>query len=770
MIELVNVKKSYNKVDVLKGISLNFPSTGLITILGESGCGKSTLLNLIGGLDFPSSGSITYDGSIVTDLDEYRKNNISYIFQDGFLLKQETVFNNLYRYLMEIGIYDYSEAVFRINKALKLVKLERYKKHLVKNLSGGEAQRVGIARAILRNNRIILADEPTGNLDIDNARLIMEALVSLSKNSLVILVTHNKELANLYSDKIYKINNGLISNEYEPDKREVIDENKIYEDELKKVSIEDKNIKLNIFDMDSLDISFYSINGKVYYKSNRKINNIEESPYKVYEKRIEDKNKRKEVIEPIIYDDTKIYGKRNVLKEVNWYLFDKTKVSLLHHIFLVLVGILFFFLAYFMTSATTVDSNAVRYTDNAYLVNKNIHNDGRGRYIDNVRMAEYLAEGKIHDIVEEKVLDFYLFNTLYIKGKKVKALYLPLEYNDKELLCGVDHIDNKNDVLVSKAFADSLKNGISYEALLGYHISINGNDNKYNIIGVTNSNNYEVFYLKTNDIITGNRQFSFLGENKLVNVVKTFNDFSIPLKEGALPSNKREILALDNGKIKIGDKAGDYIVSGLYELDDSIEKKYEYVLSFDSINFKQDKNIINNKIFGSSSTKTLNYLFMMDEENSFLNVSKEKNYQESVFFGSMHDKLVGFVIPSVGILVLVLGYLVIMSNIMINKRLLSITFERIVGKKKFSVVSKVFITSLLESTIFIFIPYIITSILFLFVIYTNTYFNLGLLLLSPYARIWVYSIFILVLLYCLLFSLITMIKIKKTPANLMKSI
>ena len=161
---------------------------------------------------------------------------------------------------------------------------------------------------------------------------------------------------------------------------------------------------------------------------------------------------------------------------------------------------------------------------------------------------------------------------------------------------------------------------------------------------------------------------------------------------------------------------------------------------------------------------------MMDEENSFLNVSKEKNYQESAFFGRMHDKLVGFVIPSVGILVLVLGYLVIMSNIMINKRLLSITFERIVGKKKFSVVSKVFITSLLESTIFILIPYIITSILFLFVIYANTYFNLGLQLLNPYASIWVYSIFILVLLYCLLFSLITMIKIKKTPANLMKSI
>ena len=233
MINLIHVTKSFNRVQILKDINLDLPNTGLISILGESGSGRSTLLNILGGLDYPSSGEILYDGIKIKDMDSYREKNISYIFQDCFLLENNTVYDNLYEYLLLNGITSKEEVDFRIHQVLDIVKLKKYKRHFVKNLSGGERQRVGIARALLRKNRILFADEPTGNLDQTNARVIMRALKYAAKDALVLFVTHNKILAEDYSDKIYTIQDGRILKEYIPSNKGYDSSNRIYEEDLK---------------------------------------------------------------------------------------------------------------------------------------------------------------------------------------------------------------------------------------------------------------------------------------------------------------------------------------------------------------------------------------------------------------------------------------------------------------------------------------------------------------------------------------------------------
>ncbi len=278
MLKVKNLNKYYfkgskNELHVINNTSLELPKTGLITFLGHSGSGKTTLLNVLGGLD-SASGSICYDDLNVKNynmrvIDKYRLENIGYVFQNYNLLQDETVYDNLRLALEIFGITDQEEVDKRIEFALKAIGMYKYRKKMAYALSGGQQQRVSIARALVKKAKIIIADEPTGNLDSENTVEVMNILKKISKTSLVLLVTHDQSIANFYSDRIYQLKDGSVINSYDVDesgKLNVKFDNNIYLKDLnyKEDNNELGNIKI-YFDEDcKLDLSIIIKDGTVY--------------------------------------------------------------------------------------------------------------------------------------------------------------------------------------------------------------------------------------------------------------------------------------------------------------------------------------------------------------------------------------------------------------------------------------------------------------------------------------------------------------------------
>lgn len=201
MIEINNLNKSFGEHHVIKDFSYKIDDGKMIAIKGKSGSGKSTLLNVLGLLDVDYSGEVLYDKVQVSKLsekkrNEYIRNNINYLFQNYALIDSETVENNLLLAL-EYEKISKKEKKEKINQALEAVDLSGFNDKKVFTLSGGEQQRIALARIILKRGNIILADEPTGNLDKDNSDKVMKILKQLQKQGkTIIIVTHNDSFAN----------------------------------------------------------------------------------------------------------------------------------------------------------------------------------------------------------------------------------------------------------------------------------------------------------------------------------------------------------------------------------------------------------------------------------------------------------------------------------------------------------------------------------------------------------------------------------------------
>jgi len=238
MLELRNIKKDYITgdltVNALKGINLSFRKSEFVSILGPSGCGKTTMLNIIGGLDKYSDGDLIIRERSTKDYkdrdwDTYRNHSIGFVFQSYNLIPHQTVLQNVELALTLSGVSK-SERKERAKEALISVGLGEQLKKKPGELSGGQMQRVAIARAIVNDPDIILADEPTGALDSETSLSVMEILKEISQNRLVIMVTHNPELAEQYSTRIVRMLDGNIlsdSNPFEVEKEEIPKESKI---------------------------------------------------------------------------------------------------------------------------------------------------------------------------------------------------------------------------------------------------------------------------------------------------------------------------------------------------------------------------------------------------------------------------------------------------------------------------------------------------------------------------------------------------------------
>jgi len=224
MLKLINIKKDYlageNKVEALKGIDIEFRKSEFVSILGQSGCGKTTLLNIIGGLDKYSEGDLIINGKSTKefqdrDWDTYRNHSIGFVFQSYNLIPHQSVLQNVELALTLSGVSK-AERKERARKALEEVGLGNQLHKKPNEMSGGQMQRVAIARALVNNPDIILADEPTGALDTETSVQVMEILKNISKDRLIIMVTHNPDLAEEYSSRIIRMLDGKIIDDSMP--------------------------------------------------------------------------------------------------------------------------------------------------------------------------------------------------------------------------------------------------------------------------------------------------------------------------------------------------------------------------------------------------------------------------------------------------------------------------------------------------------------------------------------------------------------------------
>jgi ABC-type lipoprotein export system ATPase subunit len=223
MIELKNVSKQYISrkgvvTQALDNISLRFPSQGLVFILGKSGSGKSTLMNILGGLDTVSSGDFIINGENIAkysqvDLDHYRNAHVGFVFQDFNIIETFSVYENI---SLALELQGQAVKTQKLDQMLEFVGLSGLGRRKGNEVSGGQKQRIAVARALIKEPKIILADEPTGNLDSQTSKQIMELIKEVSRTNLVIMVSHDSDEANQYADRIIRIKDGRIFEDTAP--------------------------------------------------------------------------------------------------------------------------------------------------------------------------------------------------------------------------------------------------------------------------------------------------------------------------------------------------------------------------------------------------------------------------------------------------------------------------------------------------------------------------------------------------------------------------
>ena len=217
MLELRNLTKIYQtktrRVAALDGVSFELPEKGFVFILGRSGSGKTTMLNMLGGLDAPTEGELIVDGVSSrdfkqVDFDNYRNRYVGFVFQEYHLLDDYTVADNIALALELQGDLSPEERQQKIEAALAQVDLAGYGDRNTGELSGGQKQRVAIARALVKDPPMILADEPTGALDRKTGRQLFDLLKAISKDKLVVVVSHDEDFAHEYADRILELEEG----------------------------------------------------------------------------------------------------------------------------------------------------------------------------------------------------------------------------------------------------------------------------------------------------------------------------------------------------------------------------------------------------------------------------------------------------------------------------------------------------------------------------------------------------------------------------------
>lgn len=665
MIEIKNLNKYFNKhkkneLHVINNVTLNLKDSGLVALLGPSGSGKTTLLNAIGGLDKVNSGSIFINNKKITSKsvhkkDEIRNIDIGYIFQDYKLIDNLSVFDNIALVLKMIGIKDKKEIKTRVDYVLNAVNMYRYRNRPAGMLSGGERQRVGIARAIVKDPQIIIADEPTGNLDSKNSIETMNIIKAISKNRLVILVTHERELAMFYASRIIEIKDGTIQNDYEnevPDELDYRMESNIYLKDLKEHDIiKNDDIKINYYseEKENLELQIVVKNGNIYIKSkeNKKIEVIDEHS------NIELLDKHYEKIDKSIYQEYEFNFDKAINKNIR-----KKYSSIFNPISLIINGFKkvfdfpvlkkillggFFISAMFIVYSISSISGTLNIQDKDFVtINRNYLSATTGK----ISVDEYLKYEKSENIEyvlpgTSKVSFNVKYNDLYQTSQVIDTLQGSLSSIDmlknEDLIMG-KMPENEYEIVVDKMSIDKMfendyakMSGVTeIKDMLNREIYVNNMKN-FKIVGIVDkqspsiytSKNMFINILTNTDKSDENSRFLRMQDKEEVNNAPedVLEDYKllqeqVELKEGRFPENDYEVMVNINRKDEmplnkeIETKVNDVKlkVVGFYESKDNLSV------------FLVNNNTLKIKLIGESSEITI-YAKNKDEViNEFKNV------------------------------------------------------------------------------------------------------------------------------------------------------
>lgn len=530
MIKINSVDKFYNKnksnqIQSLKDINIELPDKGIIAIFGPSGCGKTTLLNVIGGLDNVNKGNIFIDGqNIKYNTDIVRNKYIGYIFQNYNLNNNYTNFENVSASLKICGVNDEKEINERVVNAFENVGMSNYMYRYPNNLSGGEKQRIAIARAIVKQPKIILADEPTGNLDEHNTIIIMNLLKKLSEKCLVLLVTHEDSLLDAYCDKTIEIKDGSIVNYYDNQKKEYVfnkDKRKIYLGDLKKQIITSDDVTLAVYGdtfQNNFKMTLVNIGGKIYLKIDN--NNVKivdsSSELQLLEEKsphFEEPTMNFKILPQVKYGKFgKLFGfKDTLLTSFRDIVFNKKRKKRLLPLCMFLISmILVFFVAYASTSLKNVFDAKDWYNENVYYVKANylVNNLLKEK---NVGVDFYKCVNKSdklysYDQVTFDCGKYESFNNQNNTSLTIETIFMSCDLiNENQLVVGKhDELNDYETILSTKAcdmLIDDCRFGYikSYEDLIGLYSIATYNHPKLKVVGVV-KNSENIMYVNNNTI------------------------------------------------------------------------------------------------------------------------------------------------------------------------------------------------------------------------------------------------------------------------------
>ncbi len=497
MIKIRNLNKFFNKrkqneIHVINEVSLELPKSGMVAIFGNSGCGKTTLLNVIGGLDDFDSGELTINGEkISTSNDKIRNKHFGYIFQNYHLNMKITCYENVANALRLVGMNNEDEIRERVEIALKGVDMDKYMFRTPDTLSGGQQQRIAIARAIVKNPDVILADEPTGNLDEANTYMIMELLSEIAKDRLVLLVTHEANLVDYYCDTMIEVVDGKIKNIRDNDNKKSYfskDKNTIYLGELNKQDLNSNNVNLEYYGDDiktPLNIKIVNANGKLFLKVDNQnvlfLDSKTETKLKegVYQQEEKKKSKTSQIdmtkLPPV---EGKRYGRLFGLKSaiISGYKsnFGKRKKGkkLLCSTLVLFSAVLVLMTSILGTSILKIVKAREQYSKNSFYVYVNdMANADKLFTLDkNAAKVNYISSVGIHT----EGFKNFSFNTGFFESFNLNNLTNDFSVNsavlthpmikDSRLLAGKTDNLKDNDIVLTSAVADILlsKSAVSY--------------------------------------------------------------------------------------------------------------------------------------------------------------------------------------------------------------------------------------------------------------------------------------------------------------------
>lgn len=660
MIRLEHVNKYFNKgkkneIHVINDLNLKLNNNGLVCLLGPSGCGKTTILNAVGGLDKVRNGKIYIDDERITKrsikkIDKIRNLKVGYIFQDYKLIDSLSVFDNVALVLKMIGIKDKDEIKKRVDYVLETLNIYRYRYRLASMLSGGERQRVAIARAIVKDPDIILADEPTGNLDSKNSLEIMNIIKCISKKRLVILVTHEVNLAKFYADRIIELEDGKVIKDYENQTKDFLDyrlENNIYLKDIKYHNdFNDKLNKIDVYnDNNNLDITLVVKNGNIYIKSNSN-EKIEVIDSNSNVNLIDDHYKK------IDYDEVSKY-EFNFDKVIN-NNFKKKYSSICNLKSMITSGfkkisnyspIKKFLLLGYMAASMFILFSIARMAS-AFVINDEDFVKSNNNYV-SVAVGK-INEKKYNDILSvsgikyavigDSLVSFKItYNTLLqnydVSDLLVGSISGLSLISDKDLIYG-EMPKNDYEAVVDIMSAKTLFNsenhaksaGLESEKdLIGMNISVN-NVKDFKIVGITNLKSPSIYIkerlivdvVNNNSYQSSNEDYYFPVADKNSNYAN-YETYDYTLKKGRVPSGDYEVLV-------------NYDLKDLYELNKNIDtkingKKLKVVGYYVTKNNDNNILIVNSKmitytLFDNNSTMTL----ATDNKDELVSKLQEKDY------------------------------------------------------------------------------------------------------------------------------------------------